>query len=658
MAPLGGEDDKSPEQNEEGEKWGKRLVASKRFQLKYSSGWDENKRLIFSEIATAHETAGGQTPPWATSGANQVAYGWGLYEGLETSIYVQNPDVVASAHEAGNVPVASRITQILKYDLDIMNTKDIGNLCLLDTFVCGYGAIIEGVETYHRYDAEGNKTGDVSGQEFEFRRVDPKDILFDPASRRLDLSDCKYLFIAWYPTIDELKNDPNITDLPDGIDDFPESTEATRQNAPNDSTGDRGNTSPGQNGQGGEKDPAFRTICVWEVYDKVNHRLIYMTDHKHLVIGETAWPVNLRFGCRDLYPVTLLYQHPVPGRFYPRPEAELIAPQLREINVIENIISEQSRTKRRKWVTWSGLLSEDQKAKVNDTSVANDLLFLDGTKLQDALGLPSSPGMEAYNVNNLVASIDEIKPPPDLMPRYAMLEQEIFHIVGYGPSQRGGLPSTRSAREAMMINSEKERKLDKRRDRITDFYRSISMKHVRFLQRYMSVERYAAVLPKSIGLQDWVKYNRDSIQGDFEFDVVAGSSTPKNTEVHQANEQQLFSAAAPIILQAGGDIRPLFYRLAEVNDWDNVDEVFGGLKQKGQAALQGLVAFNKGQMPPEALLNLVAQLLMVVLTPQEFALMKQKLEGEMNGTGGPAPIAAPKGIRGDAAPQKTSAGVP
>jgi hypothetical protein len=382
-----------------------------------------------------------------------------------------------------------------------------------------------------------------------------------------------------------------------------------------------------------------------------------MTDHKHLIIGETAWPVNLRFGCRDLYPVTLLYQHPVPGRFYPRPEAELIGPQLREINVIENIISEQSRTKRRKYVTWSGLLSEDQKAKVNDTSVANDLMFMDGTKLQDALGMSAAPGMEAYNINNLIASVDEIKPPPDLMPRYAMLEQEIFHIVGYGPSQRGGLPSTRSAREAMMINSEKERKLDKRRDRVTDFYRSLAMKHVRFLQKYMSVERYANVLPKSLGLQQWVKYGRTDISGDFEFDVVAGSSTPKNTEVHQANEQQLFSAAAPIILQAGGDIRPLFYRLAEANDWDNVDEVFGGLKQKGQAALQGLVAFNKGQMPPEALLNLVSQLLMVVLTPQEFAQMKQQLEGQAKGMG-PDQIAGPVGVRGDANPQKTTAGIP
>ena len=661
MAALGGETPKVPDKEEKD--WGDRLVRSKYFQAKYSSGWDENRRLIFSETATTKEGGdSSRTPPWAGSGANQVAYGWGLYEGLETTIYVQNPDVIVSAHEAGNIPVAQRVGQIVRYDLDIMNTKDIGNLCLLDTFICGYGALIEGVDTYHKHDAEGQKTGDVNGQEFEFRRIDPRDILFDPASRRLDLSDCKYLFVAWYPTIDQLREDPNITDLPEGLDEFPECTEDSRLSGGG-TPGRESSTNYSDGRHNGEKDPAYKTICVWEVYDKVNHEVLYLTDYKHLIIGRCDWPVNLRFGCRDLYPVTLLYQHPIPGRFYPRPEAELIAPQLREINIVERIISEQSTTKRRKYVTWQGLLSEDQKAKVNDTSVANDLLFLDGTKLQDALGLSSPPDASLYNLNNIVASVDEIRPPPDLGPRYAMLEQEIFHIVGYGPNERGGLPSTRSAREAMMINSEKERKLDKRRDRITDFYRYLSMKHVRFLQKYMSVERYAKVLPKSGDLTEWVKYDRNSIGGDFEFSVVAGTTTPKNTEAHVADETALFQTVAGPIMQTQGDLRPALYRLAEAHEWDNVDEVFGGLKQKGMEATQALVGFNAGKVPPETLLNMFSQLLMTVLTPQEFEMVKKKIEQEMGAqqnAGGmqPQQPSAPVGQRGDPNPNATAAGVP
>ena len=657
MQPLGGDDDKSRPLDEEEEKWGKRLTASKKFQAQYSSGWDENRRLIFSEMSTTKDSSGSGTPPWAGGGANQVAYGWGLYEGLETSIYVQNPDVIASARDGGSMPIARRVTQICKYDFDQMNVKDVGNLCLLDTFIAGYGAVIESVETYHRKDEAGKKTGEVNGQEFEIRRVAPLDILFDRGARRLDLSDCKYLFTAWYPTIEQLREDPNIKNLPDDMDDWPECTEFSRAQGPQEGSYQHGGGSPGQTG-GSEKDPAFRQVCVWEVYDKVNHEVIYLADFKHHIIGRASWPVNLRFGCRDMFPQTLLYSHPVPGRFYPRPEAELIAPQLREINITERLISEDSRTKFRKWITIQGILTEDQKSKITDTTVANAMLYVDMAKLQDLLGITGAMDPAGVDLRNLVVPIEDIAPKKDLYVRYDMLEKEIQHIVGYGPSARGGLPSTRSAREAMMINQRQDQRLDKRKSRVADFHRSLAQKHIRFLQKYMSVERYAKVLPKAGQLTEWVKYGRDDIQGDFEFDVVTGSSVPKTTEVKKASEMQLFQAIAPIILQMQGDIRPAFYRLAEFNDWDNVDDLFGGLKQKGMEALKGLVAFNKGQMPPEALLNIIAQLLQAVLSPQEFQLVKQQLEGK---GGGQAQLPAPGQAntpRGDPTPQRTTQGVP
>ena len=69
------------------------------------------------------------------------------------------------------------------------------------------------------------------------------------------------------------------------------------------------------------------------------------------------------------------------------------------------------------------------------------------------------------------------------------------------------------------------------------------------------------------------------------------------------------------------------------------------------------MAFNKGQMPPEALLNIIAQLLQAVLSPQEFQLVKQQLEGK---GGGQAQLPAPGQAntpRGDPTPQRTTQGV-
>lgn len=647
------DDERPKELRKEEADWGARLVRAKQFQRKYSTNWEENRRLIFGDFQSGENV--GQVPPWMGTTGNAVAYGWGLYAGLETTIYVQNPDVIATARDASQVPIARRLTQILKYDFDQMNAKDIGNLCLLDTFICGYGALIEDVKTEHEYEEDDEEegkqkpTGNVLSQEFELRRIDPRDILFDKTARRLDLSDCKYIFTAWYPTIEELRNDPDITDLPDNIESFPEASEYSRQTAVPEGPAERQAASLVHGPGTGEKDPSYKTICVWEVYDKVNHEVLYLTDSKHYIIGRREWPVNLRFGCRDLYPITLLYQHPVPGRFYPRPEAELIAPQLREINITERIISEDSRTKWRKYVTLAGILSDDQKSKVTDTTVANSLLFVDGTKVAEALGGTQALDPAGFDMNRLVVPLQDVSAPRDLFVRYQMLEQEIFHIVGYGPNQRGGLPSTRSAREAMMINSEKERKLDKRRDRITDFYRYLAMKHVRFLQKYMSVDRYAKALPKAGELSQWIQYGRDDISGEFAFEVVAGSSVPKNTEVRKAAELQLFQTAMPLIVQLGLDPRPAFYRLAEFNDWDNIDDLFSGIMQTAEQATLQMGGFSQGQVPPEQLLNTFAQLCMAALGPARIKMIQQQQMGQL-------PAAGPKGQRGDTNPQGTTAG--
>ena len=645
--PVSGPEERPKELQKEEKDWGARLVRAKQFQKKYSTNWEENRRLIFGDFQSGENV--GQVPPWMGTTGNTVAYGWGLYAGLETTIYVQNPDVIATARDAAAVPIARRLTQILKYDFEQMNAKDIGNLCLLDTFINGYGAIIEDVTTKHELDEEGQKTGAVEWQEFELRRIDPRDILFDKTARRLDLSDCKYIFTAWYPTIEELRSDPDITDLPDNIEAFPESSEYSRAQAVPEGPAERQAASLVHGPGTGEKDPKYKQICVWEVYDKIAHEVLYLTDNKHYIIGRRDWPVNLRFGCRDLYPITLLYQHPVPGRFYPRPEAELIAPQLREINVVERIISEDSRTKWRKYVTLSGILSEDQKSKITDTTVANALIFVDGTKITEALGGTQQLDPGGFDMNRLVAKLDDVSPERDLFPRYQMLESEIFHICGYGPNQRGGLPSTRSAREAMMINSEKERKLDKRRDRITDFYRYLAMKHTRFLQKFMVTERYAKAIPRAKELDNWITYNRDDISGEFAFDVVAGSSVPKNTEVRKAAELQLFQTVMPLIVQLGLDPRPAFFRLAEYMDWPDVDELFSNLMKAAEASTIAMGGFANAKVPPEQLLNTFAQFCMAALGPARIKLIQtQQMAG--------LPSQKPKGTRGDTNPQGTSAG--
>lgn len=653
--PMGDENSSKRIPTEEESKWSKRLSQSKAFQKRYSGEWDENKRLVFNSSDPGEKQ--GSLPAWMGGSENSIAYGWGLYEGLETTIYVQNPEIIASARDAGLMPVAKMVTDIVRYDIDQMDVKSVGNLLLLDTFICGYGALIEDARTYkEKYQNEkGEEDERVAEQEFEVRRIDPKDILFDRNARRLDLSDSNYLFVAWYPTVNQLRDDPEITDFPeDIIDEAPECSENIRSVAPAEGPVERQAATAARGGTTGEKDPAFKTILVWEIFDKVNKKKLYMLDFKHRIIGEGQWPVDLKYGCRDMFPVTILFQHPVPGRFYPMPEATLIAPQLREINVVERMISEDTRTKWRKYLTLAGIFSEDQKAQVTDTTIANALIYVDAAKLTDILGIQGTPDIGQIDLRNLVVPMEDVSPKKDLFQRYDMLEKEVQHIVGYGPSARGGMPSTRSAREAMMVNQQQERKLDKRKSRINDFYRLVAMKHVRFIQKFQSVDRYAKIYPKSVGLEEWFKYTRDDIRGDFEFDVITGTTTPKNTETKKASELQLFQAIMQLQPQLQFDPRVPFQRLASFYDWDGVDDLWGATDQKIKALVMALIGFGKGKVPPEALVNSASQAAMAWAGPGKMKLWAQELEG---GGGAPGGSDHPKGQRGDPTPLKASQGV-
>src|SRR5262249_12001659 len=151
-----------------------------------------------------------------------------------------------------------------------------------------------------------------------------RDFLNDPKGRKLDLSDSDYCGVYFYPTIAALRADKKtFTDLPSDIEDYPEAS-PEKPPAPK-----RGSTSGNlDTTSSGEKDPEYKTIAVIEIHDKVKQEIVYITDHKEQEIGRVPWPVKFKIGGRTLFPITLMAFHSVPDQFWPKPEVDLIAPQL------------------------------------------------------------------------------------------------------------------------------------------------------------------------------------------------------------------------------------------------------------------------------------------------------------------------------------------
>ena len=612
-------------------------------QKKNSKTWERNQKLLFGVIGEDNNRE------------NEFSYGWGLVKALETAIYVQNPEMIVEPYDQTKLQLAKILTSISNYDLDQMDLKSIGNLGLIDCFTCGYAAFVESVETKKEARKDNEKDVPVATeQNYEARRIDPKDIYFSPRGRLIDLSDMPYIAVAFYPTITELKENEDLyTDLPEDIEDFPEAY-ADRRPSSRDGAKSGETRAPNQE----EKDPDFKTICVYEILDKVNQKVIYMTDHQDKILNGDGidWPVKLKFGARTLYPITLMAFHPMPKGFYPKPELDLIASQLDKLNRVDMMIAQDTLTKWRKFVTVSEFITPDQAAKITDLSVENAIIEVDKENIRELAG---GQGTQYPNLRELVVALEDPSPKRDLFVARDMWKQEITDIVGYGPPERGGMPKARTARESVAMKDKLDARLAKRSDAVADFYRGFGAKHLKWLQQTMVVERYARVIDAAKNLVEYRKYNENEIQGDFSFIVYAGTSAPRSTEAKKQSEIQLFQTLMPPAMKGMIPFEPLVLRLADAFQWKGVDALLRNYKQAGKQLAMVLMAMQKRasgdpnaqKVPPEALPNAAAAAVQAMFSPEEMQMIARELQGSQGGAGGENP---PK-QRGDPEPQKTGA---
>lgn len=603
--------------------WKSRLVRMIRHQEKGAKNWDRNKKLLFGET----ESAGGKD--------NLYAFGWGLVKSLETAIYVQNPEMAVEPYDGTKMEMGRLLTSISNYDMDQMDIKSIGNLGLVDCFVNGFFACIETIETdmeVVRFPGEDEDTERPTDQRFGAYRIAPKDFLVDPKCRKLDLSDADYCAVAFYPTIAALKADKKFT-LPPEIEDYPE---ASAEKPPSPRT--RGQGTGGGSVDiipGGEKDPEYKTICVWEIHDKIKKEIVYLTDHKMEEIGTIPWPVQYKIGGRDLFPITLMAFHQVPDQFWPKPEIDLIAPQLMNLNKLDQAIIQDALEKWRKFITLVGLLSGDQSAKVTDMTAVNALIQVDREDIKELAQLPN----QYPDIKDLVVPLQDPSPKKDMLAVRDMLKQEIMDILGYGPPDRAGMPRTRSAREAVAVKEKLEARLAKRADAVADFYRNFGQKHIMAVQQKAVVDRYVKVFESAKNLTEFKKYSKEDIQsGLFNFIVYAGTSMPRNTEAKRNTEMQILQTLMPLAQAGKIAVEPIIIRFAEAMQWKGIDALLRNPKPAAAMLAKVLMAANSQQIPPNALPEAAAALVQAVLTPEEIKLIMKDQQPQG---------AAPVGQRGE-----------
>lgn len=266
-------------------------------------------------------------------------------------------------------------------------------------------------------------------------------------------------------------------------------------------------------------------VTVWEFYDLHEGTFSCFTEQGDRFLREPeAMPYV--YG----QPFVMLRNYDVPDQFYPIGEIEAIEPLQNELNDTRTGMVRARRLDSRK------------------------LLYR-----KDSIG---SKGMDALtsDVDNALVEVTDDRPFTDVIapvPRNdanaelyrqhsEVIESDIDRVTGVNEYMRGALPEVRrTATEASIIQDAANARAADKLDTIEGFIGEIAQRLVMLGQQYLSTEQVARVVGPN-GKAILFKFDRTDIEGQFDFEVEAGSTQPQNETFRRQQAMQLLQVLQPM----------------------------------------------------------------------------------------------------------------
>jgi hypothetical protein len=135
--------------------------------------------------------------------------------------------------------------------------------------------------------------------------------------------------------------------------------------------------------------------------------------------------------------------------------------------------------------------------------------------------------------------------PPEFYNQSNLISGDIDRVSGISEYQRGGMPEIRRTATEAAISQDASNARSS--DKLAIIERGIgecARRLVMLAQQYMTAEGAIRVAGKD-AQPIWVNFDRDYIQGDFDFEVEGGSTQPVNESFRRQMALQVVDAMAP-----------------------------------------------------------------------------------------------------------------
>jgi len=269
-------------------------------------------------------------------------------------------------------------------------------------------------------------------------------------------------------------------------------------------------------------------VDIFEYYDiNTGEMCIFSDSGDKFLVKPTPMPYV--FG----HPFVMVRNYDIPNFFYPMGELEAIEPLQYELNETRTQMMNHRKRYARKW-----LFDESAFDDFGRNALASD---------DDNVIVPVKGGQ---NLANVVVPMPALINPPDFYNQSTLIINDIDRVSGVSEYQRGSIPeTTRTAREASIIAEAGNARVSEKLIQIENKIAQCASNLIMLAQQYLTGEQTVRIVGTEAS-PVWLTFDKDYISGEFDFEVEAGSTAPRNEAFRRDMAMQIVSAMQPFA-QAG-----------------------------------------------------------------------------------------------------------
>ena len=491
---------------------------------------------------------------------------------IAPNISVNYPKISVNATNPANAANAVIAEAVVNYWWRYKDIRTEFRRAVKDSLTCGHGWVKVGYRFVEEEQVnEGESLDPIDGNEITpitvvvedspfAERVSPMDVFVDPDAT--SMHDIKWIAQRIRRPLTDVKNDKRYSKV---ARDQIETMAVSRYS----------------------DDPSKKKIYdktegyaeIWEYYDISTKTMsVFSETSDQFLIKPTPMPYS--FG----QPFVMLRNYDVPDHFYPIGDLESIEPLQRELNETRTQMMNHRKKYSRKY-----LYKESAFDNLGRTALESD---------EDNVMVPV---ISDEALSSIVAAFPAVINPSDFYDQTQMIIGDIDRVSGVSEIQRGGTSEIRrTATESSLVQDASNARTADKLAMIEQAISECGRRMVSLARQFMTGEQVARVIGKD-GEPVWIQYDRDYLEGDFDFEVVAGSTQPHNESFRRQMALQMVDAMAPFAGAGIIDMPKLAaYVLQQGFGVKNPDE-FIAQPQAPMGAPEGQppVPASPEQMPPQ-----------------------------------------------------------